>query len=147
MPEQIDFQPSQSYEDAIARAAAENRIEREYWDIFHKRHVTSIDVQKGILIALGWDVSSAETVDRERAYLPDSLRHGGRTAGFNITLYGLRCDRNWGCGDFTDLRALIDWAHDQVGFTFIWLNPLHALHNRIPFNTSPYLPLSLYYEN
>ena len=27
------------------------------------------------------------------------------------------------------------------------MNPLHALHNRVPYNTSPYLPLSLYYKN
>lgn len=83
----------------------------------------------------------------DRAYLPESLEHGGRTAGFNVTLYGLRSDRNWGCGDFTDLRGLIDWAHHEIGFSFIGLNPLHALHNRVPYNTSPYLPLSIFYKN
>jgi 4-alpha-glucanotransferase len=256
MSPQIDFNPSYSYEDAIGRAAAENRIDKEYWDIFRQRHETSTEIAKGILGALGWDVSSTEAIDRERAkrfhekftnvlpvtavisesakfvtltfpegesgaltfhialedgqqlsgaldlsqlaplrqvsiggqrwttrdlrlpaelplgyhslrisrderaagqcalivcpdraYLPDDLAQGGRTAGFNITLYGLRSDQNWGCGDFRDLRAVIDWAHDDVGFTFIGLNPLHALHNRIPYNTSPYLPLSLYYKN
>ena len=83
----------------------------------------------------------------DRAYLPESLKHGGRMAGFNVTLYGLRSDRNWGCGDFTDLHGLIDWAYHEVGFSFIGLNPLHALHNRIPYNTSPYLPLSIFYKN
>jgi len=83
----------------------------------------------------------------DRAYLPHSLAHGGRTAGFNISLYGLRSERNWGCGDFTDLRALIDWAFREIGFSFIGLNPLHALHNRVPYNTSPYLPLSIFYKN
>ena len=83
----------------------------------------------------------------DRAYLPDRLSGGGKTAGFNVALYGLRSARNWGCGDFTDLRALIDWAFHEVGFSFIGLNPLHALHNRTPYNTSPYLPLSLYYKN
>ncbi len=83
----------------------------------------------------------------DKAYLPDSLAHGGRTAGFNVSLYGLRSERNWGCGDFTDLRALIDWAFHEIGFSFIGLNPLHALHNRVPYNTSPYLPLSMFYKN
>jgi 4-alpha-glucanotransferase len=83
----------------------------------------------------------------DRAYLPDKLTKDGRTAGFNVSLYGLRSWRNWGCGDFTDLRSLIDWAHNQVGFSFIGLNPLHALHNRVPYNTSPYLPLSIFYKN
>jgi 4-alpha-glucanotransferase len=251
----ITFQPSSSYEDALSRAASENRVAREYWDIFHKRHEVSHEVEKGILAALGWDVSSRESIDRSRAarfreeltqvlpvtavlsehdksvliafpagkggavcfdvnledgqqisgsldlsqlewvndvsidnarwarfklrlpaevplgyhklrvtlggnqgachlivcpdrtYLPDHLANGGRSAGFNITLYGLRSNRNWGCGDFTDLRALADWAHKQVGFSFIGLNPLHALHNRVPYNTSPYLPLSQFYKN
>ncbi len=87
------------------------------------------------------------TVCPERAYLPESLENGGRSAGFNVTLYGLRSDRNWGCGDFTDLKGLIDWAYRDIGFSFIGLNPLHALHNRTPYNQSPYLPLSIFYKN
>jgi 4-alpha-glucanotransferase len=83
----------------------------------------------------------------DRAYLPENLAQGGKTAGFNITLYGLASNRNWGCGDFTDLKSLLDWARHDVGFSFIGLNPLHALHNRIPYNTSPYLPLCVYYKN
>ena len=254
---QGSFQPSHNYEDALSRAAAENRIDREYWDIFHKRHEVTPEVEKGILGALGWNVASKERIDGERlsrfeeeftsvlpvtavvseheksvivafpvgaggsvcfdisledgqhltgtldlaqlewiedvsvgerrwarfklllpievplgyhrlhvsraegqdqgscdlivcpdrAFLPDRMAQGGRTAGFNVTLYGLRSDRNWGCGDFTDLRALLDWAHDAVGFSLIGLNPLHALHNRVPYNTSPYLPLSIFYKN
>ncbi len=84
----------------------------------------------------------------ERAYLPEFLKtDNGRTAGFNVALYGLRSARNWGVGDFTDLRGLIDWASREVGFSLIGLNPLHALHNRTPFNASPYLPMSMYYKN
>jgi 4-alpha-glucanotransferase len=83
----------------------------------------------------------------DRAYLPDALAAGGRTAGFNVALYGLRSARNWGCGDFTDLRALTSWAFREIGFSFIGVNPLHALHNRAPYNTSPYLPLSMSYKN
>ena len=83
----------------------------------------------------------------DRAYLPGHLDGHARAAGFNVALYGLRSDRNWGCGDFTDLQALLEWAQNEVGFSFVGLNPLHALHNRVPFNTSPYLPLSLYYKN
>jgi 4-alpha-glucanotransferase len=87
------------------------------------------------------------TVCPDRAYLPEYLEKGGRAAGFNVTLYGLRSQRNWGCGDFTDLKGLIDWAGRDAGFSFIGLNPLHALHNRIPYNQSPYLPLSIFYKN
>lgn len=258
MPGTIEFTRSASFEDAIRRAAAEQRIDPGYWDIFHNRHETSLDTQRHILQALGWDISSADAIDHrreilfreaftapipetsvigaadrhvpitipadwnhhttvtlhvdvessgshsytvdlahspitretsvnghrwrthavplpheipngyhrahlysgenhlgdgnviaapDRAYLPDRLQHGGRMAGFNVTLYGLRSDRNWGCGDFKDLRDLIDWAHDELGVGFIGVNPLHALHNRVPYNTSPYLPLSIFYKN
>ena len=68
-------------------------------------------------------------------------------AGFGVTLYGLRSERNWGCGDFRDLRDLIDWSVTALGADFIALNPLHAIHNRRPYNTSPYLPNSIFYRN
>ncbi|HEY3940127.1 MAG TPA: 4-alpha-glucanotransferase [Bryobacteraceae bacterium] len=250
------FAPSTSYEDALARAAAECGIDLEYWDIFHKKHQISTDGLRRILQVLGWNVASHAAIDHERlcrltqslasplpktlvvgesakqapltvpgshpasvryeilledghtlagsaetpqlpairetlvddrlwltyqldlprqlplgyhilrltlnaapaaeahlivcpdrAWLPDNLAQGGKTAGFNIALYGLRSHRNWGCGDFTDLHALIEWARRDIGFSFIGLNPLHALHNRVPYNTSPYLPLSVYYKN
>ncbi len=78
----------------------------------------------------------------DKAYQPRR-----RSAGFGVTLYGLRSERNWGCGDFRDLRDLIDWAVSALGVDFIALNPLHAIHNRRPYNTSPYLPNSIFYRN
>ena len=45
-------------------------------------------------------------VTPERAFLPEHLGQGGRSAGIAVSLYGVRSERNWGCGDFTDLRAL-----------------------------------------
>ena len=64
---QIQFEPASSYEDALVRAADENGIEREYWDILHRKHEVSSDVRRRILTALGWDVSSLETLESERA--------------------------------------------------------------------------------
>jgi 4-alpha-glucanotransferase len=79
----------------------------------------------------------------DRAYLPPGLR----AAGIAIALYGVRSATNWGCGDFRDLRGVIDWVANEVGASFVALNPLHAIHNRRPYNTSPYLPNSVYYRN
>ncbi len=69
-----------------------------------------------------------------------------RVAGVALSLYGLRSNRNWGCGDFTDLHAVID-AFAPAGAAFIALNPLHAIPNRQPYNTSPYLPECSFYRN
>jgi len=70
----------------------------------------------------------------------------GRMAGVALSLYGVRSARNWGCGDFTDLRAVVD-ALAPSGAAFVALNPLHAIPNRQPYNTSPYLPLCSLYRN
>jgi 4-alpha-glucanotransferase len=82
----------------------------------------------------------------ERAYQPRWLEQG-RAAGLAISLYGVRSNRNWGCGDTTDLKGIVDWVAEQVGASFIALNPLHAIPNRQPYNTSPYLPNSIFYRN
>jgi len=81
-----------------------------------------------------------------RAFEPEWLETR-RAAGLAISLYGLRSQRNWGCGDTTDLKALTDWVAGRTGTSFIALNPLHAIDNRQPFNTSPYLPNSIFYRN
>jgi len=82
-----------------------------------------------------------------RAWMPACLESGGRRAGLAVSLYGVHSEHTWGCGDFTSLRGVIDWVVDEIGGSYIALNPLHAIHNRQPYNTSPYLPNSLYYRN
>ena len=69
-----------------------------------------------------------------------------RLAGLAISLYGLRSRRNWGVGDFTDLDVLVN-TFAAAGASFIALNPLHAIPNRVPYNTSPYLPECSLYRN
>jgi 4-alpha-glucanotransferase len=77
---------------------------------------------------------------------PRAREFEGRAAGVALALYGLRSARNWGCGDFTDLRAAID-AFAPAGAAFLALNPLHAIANREPYNISPYLPECSLYRN
>ncbi|MGO9255574.1 MAG: 4-alpha-glucanotransferase [Bryobacteraceae bacterium] len=86
-------------------------------------------------------------VTPDRAYTSPQLGRGGRTAGIAVSLFGVRSARNWGCGDFRDLLDLIDWVAEDLGASFVGLNPLHAIHNRRPFNTSPYLPNCTFYQN
>src|SRR5208282_1828289 len=66
--------------------------------------------------------------------------------GVALSLYGLRSSRDWGCGDFSTLLAAID-SFARAGAAFVALNPLHAIPNRQPYNTSPYLPQCSLYRN
>ncbi len=81
-------------------------------------------------------------VTPDRAWQPPLDRAGGVA----VSLYSLRSARNWGVGDFTDLEAFLAWAAG-AGAEFVSLNPLHAIANRAPYNTSPYLPDSVLYRN
>jgi 4-alpha-glucanotransferase len=84
----------------------------------------------------------------DRAFCPEQyLSNHRRAAGITVSLFGVRSERNWGCGDTTDLRALLDWVAPEVQASFLGLNPLHAIHNRTPYNTSPYLPNCIFYRN
>ena len=67
--------------------------------------------------------------------------------GINCFLPSIRSQRNWGCGDLTDLLNFAKLLREHTQLDFIALNPLHAIHNRTPYNTSPYLPLSIFTHN
>ncbi len=86
-------------------------------------------------------------VTPERAYQPPVLDEGCKCAGIGASLYSLRSHRNWGCGDFTDLGPFCEWAVQDLHCAFVALNPLHLIANRLPYNASPYLPVSTYYKN
>ena len=73
------------------------------------------------------------------------LRSGGRLWGLATQLYAVRSARNWGIGDFTDLRELL--ACRPHGAAAIGVNPLHALFLDEPEHSSPYSPTSRYFFN
>ena len=79
-------------------------------------------------------------------YLPPSLEGGGLTWGISAQLYTLNRPGNWGIGDFTDLRELVDVAAD-VGASVVGLNPLHALFLAHPEEASPYSPSTRLFLN
>ena len=77
----------------------------------------------------------------ERCYEPEVISGGERLWGLAIQLYSLRSVRNWGIGDFTDLRELMPAAAAR-GIDVVGLNPLHALFPADPALHSPYSPAS-----
>ena len=81
-----------------------------------------------------------------QCWQPPVLADGNRVWGPSIQLYGLRSRRNWGVGDFTDLRDLAGIA-GRLGAGFIGVNPLHALFSERPDRCSPYSPNSRLFLN
>lgn len=74
-------------------------------------------------------------------YLPPELRDGEKKFGLSSQLYSLRSERNWGVGDFSDLKTLLEIAAEQEA-AFVGLNPLHAVAPRGAPQISPYNPAS-----
>ncbi|MGH8578031.1 MAG: 4-alpha-glucanotransferase, partial [Gammaproteobacteria bacterium] len=79
-------------------------------------------------------------------YQPAVFAEGGRAWGFAVQLYAVRSERNWGIGDFTDLRTLIEHSAAS-GATLLGLNPLCALFPHNPDHCSPYSPSSRLFLN
>jgi 4-alpha-glucanotransferase len=81
-----------------------------------------------------------------QCYEPEAVQRGRRLWGVAVQLYTVRSRRNWGIGDFEDLKALVGWLAPR-GAGFIGLNPLHALAPAEPARASPYSASSRHFLN
>lgn len=116
----------------------------------------AVGLQLPELHELGYHVLRLQAGDRQaqmalivhpkRCYEPEALANGQRAWGVSTQLYGLRSARNWGIGDFTDLRHLVEWAAAK-GAGMVAVNPLHALYPHNPRHASPYSPSSRCFLN
>lgn len=83
----------------------------------------------------------------DTCYIPPKIQEENRKLwGISLNLYSLRSNRNWGCGDFADLQEMSKWLGD-LGGHFIAINPTHAILNKMPYDISPYSPISRLYKN
>ncbi len=78
-------------------------------------------------------------------YIPPDLEYT-KTWGLSINLYSIRSSKNWGAGDFGDLKKIVKWVSELKG-GFVGINPLHAIQNKKPFGISPYSPITRLYKN
>jgi (1->4)-alpha-D-glucan 1-alpha-D-glucosylmutase len=114
-----------------------SEIAPSYLDVWLREHKIDPEVRRALEKALGPPAKGKSTLHVEpgRCYQPEILEKGGRVWGFMVQLYGVRSERNWGIGDFSDLRALIEIA-GGLGASVVGVNPLHAAY------VSPYSPSS-----
>src|SRR5271163_4794920 len=91
--------------------------------------------------AAGIDANADLIVAPDRCHLPAELGLDSRSWGLSCQLYGLRSERNWGIGDFTDLATLAS-AAGRCTASVVGINPLHALFAAEPQHVSPYSPSS-----
>ena len=78
-----------------------------------------------------------------QAYIPTSKP---KYNGLNAQIYSLRSQNNWGIGEFSDLKPLIDALVLQDG-DFLGLSPIHALSVNNLGAYSPYSPCSRQFLN
>ena len=116
-------------------------ITPSYVDVWGRTRELDSQTHAALLRALG-PKSAVRKVSFPvgKCHQPEVLLQGGRVWGFALQLYGLRSARNWGIGDFGDLRVVVEQAA-KLGAGIIGLNPLHAT------GMSPYSPSSRYALN
>ena len=125
-------------------------IEVGYHDVFGNWHAVPKDTIERLLFSLSRggvnappvDIATAEWSDESRAFQGD----GSRVWGLAVQLYAVKSRRNWGHGDFGDLKRLIEIAAAR-GAGAIGLNPLHALFPDRADQSSPYAPNSRLFLN
>lgn len=132
--------------------AASDGIEiiRAYQDAWgHHRDVPAETIRRleAALQPHAGDADATGTIrDTCRCFEPDWMAQNERRWGIAVQLYGVRSPRNWGIGDFTDLKSLAALAARQ-GADFVGVNPLHALYAAEPRRYSPYSPSSREFLN
>lgn len=81
----------------------------------------------------------------KKCYENEALQNG-KVWGFNVQLYSLKSERNWGIGDYTDLADLAKIGA-KSGADVIGLNPLNVLNHTYPEDASPYSSLNRLFMN
>lgn len=126
--------------EALRERCRRAGIEPDFIDIEGRRREVPEAALRALLEEIGEPGPSAGPAPAPgRCWTPPALRGAGRAWGPAVQLYALRSARNWGMGDFGDLRVLLEWAAAR-GAALVGLSPLHALFAHNPAHCSPYSP-------
>ena len=125
-------------------------IETEYLDAHGRRRTVARETIDKVIEALSSNEEQPPKRDAIKL-VPQRAYQGRENAprrvwAFAVQLYGVRSQRNWGHGDFSDLAKLLDLAA-RMGASGIGLNPMHALFDDVPEQASPYSPNSRLFLN
>jgi len=85
-------------------------------------------------------------VTPEQCYLPPVLQENQKVWGLSLSLHAIRSQRNWGIGDFTDIKSLVDYAAEHEA-AMIRVNPLQALNVTKPDICNAYEPSNRLFYN
>jgi (1->4)-alpha-D-glucan 1-alpha-D-glucosylmutase len=120
---------------ALVGELVADEVASSYLDVWGNEKPIEPEVRRVLLEAMGPRRRARKLrVASGRCYQPKVLEER-RLWGFMVQLYGLRSERNWGIGDFTDLRNLCEIGAG-LGAAVLGVNPLHATQE------SPYSPSS-----
>jgi len=120
----------------IATLTPNSEVADRYVDVWGRERIVPPETRAALAAALGPQRKPARVaLEPGRCYQPELLERGARVWGFMVQLYGVRSRRNWGMGDFADLRALLELGAAR-GASLVGVNPLHATQG------SPYSPSS-----
>src|SRR6267154_727735 len=128
----------------ITDVVQNSEVAESYLDVWGREKHIDPTTREALVRALGPMRKPARLkLEAGRCYEPELLAQGGRVWGFMVQLYGVRSKRNWGMGDFGDLRRLIEFAAAR-GAAVVGVNPLHATQGS-PYSPSSRLALNFLY--
>lgn len=126
-------------------------IDKNEWDIIYKYGIYNVKEQKFRCYEEGPDRVIPVAKNKSRVIVTDTfIRTTGnkwRGAGVCIPVFSLRSKRSFGCGDFTDLKLMADWAAES-GLQLIQVLPLNdTISTHTSQDILPYAAISAFALN
>lgn len=75
----------------------------------------------------------------EHCYVPPGIDDSNRVWGVSAHLHAIRSGKNWGIGDFSDLKQILAWAAERGAGT-VHIPPLHSVSFESSGFLNPYAP-------